>query len=356
MNSETNFQVDMSKLGQRIDTNKLSCHITDPKGKNVPSKIIAQNNEVFKILYTPFEAGRYTIELCYDNMPVPGSPFTIVAKSGCDPTRVKAYGPGLQGGLKNQKAKFSVSTREAGIGGLSFAIEGPSEAKMSCVDNRDGSCDVEFLPTEPGEYDISIRFADKHIPGSPFKVKIDGAPQQFPVGDYRSVKLYGPAVETLQVYEGIPASFYLNVADAGAGLIGVEMVSSEGGAVENYEVEERGDGNYLVTFIPPKQNTTIAAKITFAKNNVPGSPFTMRVLPPVAFKSGNLTMSGDISKKSLPASVPARFEIDTKAAGMGEINCAVNTPTGRPMQPKIERMADGKYFISFVPEELGAYK
>ena len=58
----------------------------------------------------------------------------------------------------------------AGSGGLSLAIEGPSEAKMTCKDNRDGSCSVEYLPTEPGDYDIGIKFADKHIPGSPFKV------------------------------------------------------------------------------------------------------------------------------------------------------------------------------------------
>ena len=58
----------------------------------------------------------------------------------------------------------------AGTGGLSLAIEGPSEAKMSCVDNLDGSCSVEYVPTEPGEYDVNIKFADQHIPGSPFKV------------------------------------------------------------------------------------------------------------------------------------------------------------------------------------------
>jgi len=60
----------------------------------------------------------------------------------------------------------------AGTGGLGLAIEGPSEAKMTCKDNRDGSCSVEYVPTEPGEYDVSIRFADQHIPGSPFKVLI----------------------------------------------------------------------------------------------------------------------------------------------------------------------------------------
>lgn len=58
----------------------------------------------------------------------------------------------------------------AGTGGLGLAIEGPSEAKMACKDNRDGSCSVEYLPTEAGEYDVSIKFSNQHIPGSPFKV------------------------------------------------------------------------------------------------------------------------------------------------------------------------------------------
>lgn len=40
---------------------------------------------------------------------------------------------------------------------------------MTCRDNRDGSCTVEYVPTEAGEYDISIKFADQSIPGSPFK-------------------------------------------------------------------------------------------------------------------------------------------------------------------------------------------
>lgn len=354
MNTQTSFQVDMGKLGHKIDSSRLSCAITGPKG-NVASQIIAQNNEVFKILYTPFEAGKHLIDLCYDNMPIPGSPFTILAKSGCDPTRVKAFGTGLNGGTMNQAAKFSVSTREAGIGGLSFAIEGPSEAKMSCVDNRDGTCDVQFMPTEPGEYEISIKFADKHIPGSPFKVRIGGDSPKVAPGDFRSVKLYGPAVEKLQVYEGIPASFFINVTDAGAGLIGVEMTSSEGGAVENYEVEERGDGNYLVTFIPPKA-ASISAKVSFAKNNVPGSPFTMQVLPPMAIKSGNITMSGDISKKNILASMPVQFEVDTKAAGSGAIDVVVKNAHGKPIQPQMKSLGNGKYSITFLPDELGCYK
>lgn len=54
MNAQTEFQVDMTKLGHKIDTSKLTCAITAPSGKIVPSKIISQN-ETFRILYTPFE-------------------------------------------------------------------------------------------------------------------------------------------------------------------------------------------------------------------------------------------------------------------------------------------------------------
>ena len=72
--------------------------------------------------------------------------------------------PGLEGGHTNQPQLFTVETRGAGQGGLGLAIEGPSEAKMNCRDNRDGSCTVEYLPTKAGDYDISIKFADQDIP------------------------------------------------------------------------------------------------------------------------------------------------------------------------------------------------
>lgn len=55
--------------------------------------------------------------------------------------------------------------RGAGTGGLGLAIEGPSEAKMSCKDNKDGSCSVDYLPFTPGDYDINITFGGLHIPG-----------------------------------------------------------------------------------------------------------------------------------------------------------------------------------------------
>ena len=46
-------------------------------------------------------------------------------------------------------------------GGLALAVEGPSKAEIQCVDNKDGTCSVSYLPTAPGEYNIIIKFADQ---------------------------------------------------------------------------------------------------------------------------------------------------------------------------------------------------
>lgn len=59
-------------------------------------------------------------------------------------------------------------------GGLSLAVEGPSKAEITCKDNKDGTCTVSYLPTAPGDYNIIVKFDNKHISGSPFTAKITG--------------------------------------------------------------------------------------------------------------------------------------------------------------------------------------
>jgi len=60
----------------------------------------------------------------------------------------------------------------ASAGGLSVSVEGPSKAQLTCKDSGDGSCLASYLPTEVGQYKINVKFAEEHIPGSPFTAKI----------------------------------------------------------------------------------------------------------------------------------------------------------------------------------------
>lgn len=58
-------------------------------------------------------------------------------------------------------------------------MEGPSKAEITCKDNKDGTCLVSYLPTAPGDYNINVKFDNKHIPGSPFTAKITGEDPSF---------------------------------------------------------------------------------------------------------------------------------------------------------------------------------
>ena len=89
---------------------------------------------------------------------------------------------------------FNIYTREAGAGGLSIAVEGPSKADIDFQDRKDGSCGVSYTCTEPGEYLASVKFNDQHIPDSPFKVHI--APTS---GDARKLTVDSLQDQQLQV-------------------------------------------------------------------------------------------------------------------------------------------------------------
>lgn len=60
-----------------------------------------------------------------------------------------------------------------------FSIEGPSEAKIDCKDNGDGSADVTYYPTSPGEYAIHILCNEEDIPNSPYMAEITPATNAF---------------------------------------------------------------------------------------------------------------------------------------------------------------------------------
>lgn len=36
---------------------------------------------------------------------------------------------------------------------------------MSCTDNKDGSCSVEYIPYEPGTYSLNVTYGGHQVPG-----------------------------------------------------------------------------------------------------------------------------------------------------------------------------------------------
>ena len=83
----------------------------------------------------------------------------------CFHLNLKKQTPGIEKGEPNEPARFTINTRGAGLGGVGLSVVGPTEPKVDCVDNQDGTLSVEYLPDSPGDYEIGITFADQPVPG-----------------------------------------------------------------------------------------------------------------------------------------------------------------------------------------------
>ncbi|XP_014807470.1 PREDICTED: filamin-B-like, partial [Calidris pugnax] len=330
------FLVDCSKAGEA----ELTIEIISEGG--VKAEVFIHNNRdgTYSITYTPASPGSYTItvkygghpvpnfplrvtvdpavdtsgvkvygkgveprgvhrvEVTYDDVAVPKSPFRVGVAEGCDPSRVRAHGPGLEGGLVGKANRFTVETRGAGTGGLGLAIEGPSEAKMSCKDNKDGSCTVEYIPFTPGDYDVNITFGGHPIPGSPFRVRVQE------VVDPSKVKCSGPGLGP-NVRARVPQTFTVDCSAAGLAPLEVTLLGPSG-LPEPLEVRDNGDGTHKVTYTPATDGPyTVAVK--YADQEVP---------PPHA---------------------------------------APQDPEGQPKKASIRDNGDGTYTVSYVPDLPGRY-
>lgn len=199
------------------------------------------------------------------------SPGSVASALVLFTLQVRAFGPGLLGGLVGKPAPFAIDTKGAGMGGLGLTVEGPCEAKIECQDNGDGSCSVSYLPTEPGEYAINILFAEQHVPGSPFKAAV-----QSPF-DPSKVTVSGPGLERGKVNED--GSFTVDCSKAGEAELTIEIVS-ESGAKAEVHVQNNRDGTYSITYIPPFQGLYTII-INYGGCSVPNFPSQLLVEPPV---------------------------------------------------------------------------
>ncbi|XP_071242155.1 filamin-C-like isoform X9 [Salvelinus alpinus] len=340
----THFIVD-ARAKSKTGGSHVKARIVNPSGANTDAYITDKGEGTYRVEYAAYEDGMHLIEVLYDDVAVPNSPFRVPVTEGCDPSRVRAYGPGLEEGLVNKPNRFTVETRGAGTGGLGLAIEGPSEAKMSCKDNKDGSCSVEYIPFTPGDYDVNITFGGLPIPGSPFRVPVRE------LVDPSKVRCSGPGLGS-GVRAHVPQTFTVDTSKAGLAPLGVVLYGPTGVA-EPVNITDNGDGTHTATYTPAKDGPyTVCVK--YADQEVPRSPYKIKTLP--AHDASKVLASGPgLNAQGVPASLPVEFTIDARDAGEGLLTVQILDPEGKPKKANIRDNRDGTYTVSYVPDMAGRY-
>lgn len=133
----TEFSVDARAL-TKTGGPHVKARVANPSGNLTETFVQDCGDGTYKVEYTPYEEGMswgsqgmgdgdsadwappylaclcpglHSVDVTYDGSPVPSSPFQVPVTEGCDPSRVRVHGPGIQSGTTNKPNKFTVETR-----------------------------------------------------------------------------------------------------------------------------------------------------------------------------------------------------------------------------------------------------
>ena len=245
-----------------------------------------------------------------DAMPAPEA---ATVPDTTDPLQCVAYGEGLERGIVNQPAIFTIEARDSAgrrrfTGGEDFRVyvSGPNETHIygEVRDNGDGTYMAGYVPPLPGGYAIAIHHVATPIGnGEPWVAYIDKA--DLP-SDPTHCTADGPGLHGGK--EGELSMFTITAFDSTGqqrrcgGDKFMVYISGPNETRIYGDVEDNGDGTYLGTYTPPLPGGYAIAIHLVDTPIGDGNPWTLTVDPKVVLPAPQPAATA--ARKAAPA--PAR--------------------------------------------------
>merc|ERR1719431_2030022 len=276
----------------------ITANVTMPSGKTAKPNLKDNGDGSITVHYQPTEIGLHQLDIFYSGEHIQGSPFMFHVDA-INSGYVTAYSHGLC----DEPCSFTIVTKDAGPGGLALAVEGPSKAEITCQDNKDGTCSVSYLPTAPGEYNIVVKFADKHIMGSPFTAKITGVSKQ-----------------KAAVSVGSQSEVSLKVTEADISAL-TATIKSPAGVEEPCQLKKLANGHLGISFTPRMVGEHLVSVLRAGKH-IANSPFKITVGESEIGDASRVKVFGQGLKKGF-ANAVNEFVVNTKEAGYGGLSLSI---------------------------------
>ncbi len=234
------------------------------------------NDGTYSAAYLIETPGAYLLEIKTTGQNIPGSPFRVNALPGPDSSKVKIYGPALKEGTVLTFGKpigFMVDAKDGGNGKLSVKAVGPANSNarvFTAMSDKDREYEIAIDPKRHGKHRVSVKWSDKHVPNSPFILKV------FPGADASKCIAKGPGLEDGVM--GKKTSFTIDTKNAGAGLLKVRLHGLKGAFKIHIKPESEKNRRVLLANYDPKFPGEYLIKIMWCDVHVPGSPFRVKII------------------------------------------------------------------------------
>lgn len=168
------FNIDGSRAGH--GNPEVTLHAAE-SNLPIPVMLSLAGDKMWRAQYTIMTPGSYFLSVLWAGRPVKGCPLTVEARGGADASKVLCSGEGLRQGVVGREIRSWIDTRRAGPGELTAHCTGPRKvAYCELYDHGDATFTLNVKPQEAGRHALTIKYAGQHVSGSPFVLRVAGAP------------------------------------------------------------------------------------------------------------------------------------------------------------------------------------
>lgn len=286
--------------------------------------------------YVPTTLGTTIISIEVGGADVPGSPFKVKV---VDPSKFSITGLNLKGDYAMVCELVSIFISGSVSEGQSLAVtaHGPTaDLNVDTVSDGDGKYRSNFVPIEPGCYEMFVEYAGTHVNGSPFTIQ---------VADPSKCQLLGDVPTVVQV--GQSEEFIIKTRGAGVGELSASINDNEETKPISCEFENQGLDTYSVT-VTGKEVQEASLDILWAGFQIPQSPFNVSVCDASQCKAFGQAL---VSRKGR-AGEPITFSVVTENAGKGKLAVVAKGPSAQ-YNMDIQQVKEDTYEVTFTPWEVG---
>ena len=248
----------------------LTIFATHAEGEILTGETERSDGHTYKCTIDPLEPDTYTVHISWDGEQIRGSPFDIQV---VPPLAPKDFC--VEGAECNQGAITLVvrgPNRALADGDLTASLETATTTEdipVTVMQGCDGNYPIQFQIKETDEQLVSIKFEDKNISGSPFKLVPSDALQ---------CRAMGKGLITAQIAHWNKFSVYTE--SAGSGELTVD-INGEGEEVESL-ISAMDETRYDVSYLPVKPGQ-YKISVQWDGKHIPKSPFQVHCCDPFQY-------------------------------------------------------------------------
>ncbi|XP_050433144.1 filamin-A isoform X2 [Adelges cooleyi] len=340
VNAPTTLTFDTSAAGP----GELEGRLESQGGMKIPI-IIDSSGNTAKCVLTPHTSGPHVLHLSYEGFPLPNSPYPVLVESGAAGVRVVLSGSGLTSATCGQPAEFTIDGSQAGPGNPVVTLAGSrNEIPVNVVKAGENLYHATYSPVSPGAYLLNVLWGHRQVKGCPMKINVTG------VCDASKVLCTGDGLGIGTVGKDIRS--FIDTRRAGPGELSAHCIGPH--KVAYCELYDHGDGTFTLN-VKPQESGRHTLTVKYAGEDVPGSPFTVRVSG--APDASKVRVYGPGIEHGVLAIFQSRFICDTRGAGAGQLTVRVRGPKGAfRVEMQRENQKDRTILCKFDPTEPGDYR